>query len=69
MIVLRRRPGAPEATFRAPGGVVTAGLALAACAWLLTSISAREAAIAGIAALLGLGLYALRRGAIAGARA
>jgi amino acid transporter len=66
MIVLRRRAGAPEATFRAPGGVVTAGLALAACAWLLTSISAREAVIAGIAALLGLGLFAARRAAIAG---
>ena len=63
MIVLRRRPGTPAATFRAPGGVVTATLALMACAWLLTSISAREAGIAAIAALLGLVIYATGRGA------
>ena len=69
MIALRRRADAPAATFRAPGGVVTAALALIACGWLLTSISAREAALAGIAAAIGLGIYALRRGTIAGARA
>ena len=61
MLALRRRRDVPEATFRAPGGVVTAALALAACAWLLASITAREAAIAGAAALLGLGLYPLCR--------
>ncbi len=64
MLVLRRRRDVPEATFRAPFGVVAATLALLACGWLLTSITVREAGIAAVAALLGLVIYAIgRRGA------
>jgi len=59
MLVLRRRRDVPEATFSAPAGGLTATLALLACGWLLTSISAREAGIAGVAAVLGLVIYAI----------
>ena len=61
MLVLRRRRDVPEATFRAPLGVVAAALALIACGWLLTSVTAREAGIAAAAALLGLVIYAIGR--------
>jgi amino acid transporter len=61
MLVLRRRRDVPEATFRAPLGVVTATLALLACGWLLTSITGREAGIATLAALLGLLIYGIGR--------
>ncbi|MFO1009755.1 MAG: APC family permease [Planctomycetota bacterium] len=51
--VLRRRAGADGAVFRVPGGTVTAVLALAAIAWLLTSVAWIEYRNVGIVVGLG----------------
>ncbi len=52
--VMRRKPDAPSALFRAPGGVFVSITALALAAWLLLNSTGREARDAGIAAALGL---------------
>lgn len=59
--VLRRRPGAPDAAFRAPAGVLTSLVALLLIAWLLSHSAAREARGAAVAAAIGLLIYLLGR--------
>ena len=61
LLVLRRRPGAPPAAFHAPMGGLLAALAAITCLWLLSSVTWTEARMVGIAALVALMLYALRR--------
>jgi basic amino acid/polyamine antiporter, APA family len=57
--VLRRRENAPEAKFRAPMGVIAAGLSILLIIWLLTQVSfAREGVPILIAAAVGLVIYA-----------
>ena len=55
--VLRRRPSAPAALFRAPAGVAVSIAALTLVGWLLSHITLRQARDAGIAAMIGLLLY------------
>ncbi|HEY0169739.1 MAG TPA: amino acid permease, partial [Pyrinomonadaceae bacterium] len=55
--VLRRRPDAPPAHFRIPGGAAVAVAALALCVWLLSQSTAREARDAGITIAVGLAVY------------
>ena len=55
--VLRRRPGAPAAMFRAPAGVAVSLAALVLVGWLLSHSTVRQARDAGIAAMIGLLLY------------
>jgi amino acid transporter len=57
--VFRLRAG--PAPFSAPAGTVLAVISLAVVAWLLTSVTARQARDAAIAALAGLVLYGLVR--------
>ena len=59
--VLRRRPDAPPALFRAPGGMLTVAVALVVIAWLFASVGVRELRDVGIAMALGLVLLALGR--------
>lgn len=59
--VLRRKPGAPAAGFRAPAGTAVTVLALLLSAWLLSHTTARQARDTAIAALLGLLIYAFSR--------
>jgi amino acid transporter len=63
--VLRGRPSAPVQMFTVPGGTAISVLALVVTTWLLANSSLREATHTGIAAVLGLGAYAVcsRRGA------
>jgi len=61
LLTLRRRRDAPAAAFRAPLGGLLAVLAMATCGWLLSSVTWGEARTVAIAALIGLGLFALRR--------
>jgi amino acid transporter len=61
LLTLRRRRDAPAAAFRAPLGGLFAVLAIATCGWLLSSVTWGEARTVAIAALIGLGLFALRR--------
>ena len=58
---LRRRPGAPPALFKAPGGVAVSVAALVLVGWLLSHSTARQTRDAGIAAALGLLLYLVPR--------
>ena len=58
---LRRKPGAPAAAFKAPAGVTAAIASLLLAAWLLSNSTRAQARDAGIAALLGLVIYAARR--------
>jgi amino acid transporter len=60
LLVLRRRPDAPAAAFRAPMAWALAVLALLTCVWLISSVSGREARAVAIAILIGLGLYLIR---------
>lgn len=55
--VLRRRPTAPPAIYRAPGGNVAAILATLVCLWMLTSSSFREARDTALAVAVGLAIY------------
>lgn len=55
--ILRRRAGAPAASFRLPGGVLVAAMAIAVCGWLLTNVSLKEARDAALAVSAGLVLY------------
>jgi len=56
--VLRRKPGAPAALFRAPAGLALSGLAVLLSVWLLSNVSWDEGRNTIIAAALGLILYA-----------
>jgi basic amino acid/polyamine antiporter, APA family len=57
--LLRRKKNVRRAAFTAPAGVAIAIVALLLCAWLLKNSSWREARDTGIAAALGLLLYAI----------
>jgi amino acid transporter len=59
--LLRRRPSAPAATFRMPGGVFVAVAGVVLCLWLLSNSTLREARDTGIAVAIGLSLYWLNR--------
>ena len=61
LLVLRRRPDASPAVFRAPLGVAFAVIAVVTCLWLLSSVTWSEVRLVGIAALIGLALFGLRR--------
>ena len=61
LLTLRRRHNAPAAAFRAPMGGVLAALAMITSGWLLSSVTWGEARTVAIAALIGLGLFAVRR--------
>jgi len=61
LLVLRRRPDASGAVFRAPMGEAFAVIAVVTCLWLLSSVTWSEVRLVGIAALVGLALFALRR--------
>ncbi len=58
--VLRRKPGAPAALFRVPGGWVLAGLALLLSLWLLSHTTWSQARDAAIATLIGVVIYGFR---------
>jgi APA family basic amino acid/polyamine antiporter len=55
--VLRRRPNAPAAVFKVPGGTIIAILSLILAAWLLAHSTLREAIQATVAAVFGLLVY------------
>lgn len=57
--VLRRKPDAPPALFRAPAGLAVSVAALLLAAWLLSNSTGRQARDAAIAAAVGLGIYYL----------
>jgi amino acid transporter len=57
LLVLRRNPSAPRAPFLAPAGPVVAVIAVILSLWLLSNSPWNEMRLAGIAVLLGLGLY------------
>lgn len=57
LIVLRRRPGAPAAMFRAPAGVAVAVVTMVAIVWLLTNATALDVRDTAIAAAVGLAIY------------
>lgn len=57
--VLRRKPDAPPATFRAPLGWVLAGIALIVTGWLLTRTTLAQLRDAGIAILVGFLIHAV----------
>ncbi|MGQ0704260.1 MAG: APC family permease [Gemmatimonadales bacterium] len=59
--VLRRKPNAPPAAFRAPAGVVLAIVVLVLTLWLLAQTTARQARDGAIAVLTGLVIYWLGR--------
>jgi len=59
--VLRRRRNAPPNAFRAPAGVTVSLAVLALAIWLLWNTTFRELRDTGIAAVVGLGAYALSR--------
>jgi amino acid transporter len=65
---LRRRPDATPARFLAPAGSVVAVVALILVVWLVTNSTAAQARDAGIAAVLGLLIYASKAGANVGRR-
>jgi len=51
--MLRRKPDAPPATFRAPAGWLLAGIALVVSGWLLSRVTLAQLRDAGIAILIG----------------
>ena len=57
--VLRRKTGSPSAMFKVRGGVIIAIAALLLAVWLLANSTRKEAIQAGIAALVGLLIYAI----------
>ena len=59
--VLRRRPGAPKATFMLPAGVPLAIVSMVLGVWLLSNSTLREARDTLIAVSVGLTVYALNR--------
>jgi amino acid transporter len=64
LLVLRRRPAAPPAAFRVPFGGALAVVAALTCLWLISSVTAKEAGMVAVAALIGLALFLLRPGAL-----
>ena len=56
--VFRRRSDVPKAAFRLPGGTIVAIAALILAAWLVIHSTRKEAIVAGIAAAVGLVIYA-----------
>ena len=60
LLVLRRRRDVPDAAFRAPMGAGLAVIAVIVCAWLLSSITWREARAVAVSAVIGLALYLIR---------
>jgi amino acid transporter len=58
LLALRRKPSAPEASFKAPAGAALAMAGVAIATWLLSSVPAQEALHTGIAAAAGLVIYA-----------
>jgi len=59
--VLRRRAGAPSATFHVPAGIAVSFAVLLLTTWLLWNATWREGRDTAIAAAVGLAVYALRR--------
>lgn len=59
--VLRRRPGAPKATFMLPAGVPLAIVSMVLGVWLLSNSTLREARDTLIAVSVGLIVYGLNR--------
>lgn len=59
--LLRRKKGVREAAFIAPAGIAVSVVSLVLCTWLLTNSSWREVRDTGVAAALGLLLYAVFR--------
>ncbi|HVP39861.1 MAG TPA: APC family permease [Candidatus Saccharimonadales bacterium] len=59
LLVLRRRPAAPPALFRAPGGPVAPVLALVFCFWLLLGAKPRDLYSGALAAGAGLAVYGI----------
>jgi amino acid transporter len=59
--VLRRRPAAPKALFRTPGGIIIAVAALVIAVWLLMNSTLKEAIAATVAAAIGLVIHLLYR--------
>ena len=59
--VLRRRPEAPKALFRLPGGSLIAIAALLLSGWLLANSTLREGIQAAIAAAVGIAIYSAYR--------
>jgi len=57
LLLFRRKPGAPPAMFKAPGGVGVAIAALLLTAWLLSNSSLLDARDSAIAAGVGLLIY------------
>jgi amino acid transporter len=57
LIVLRRRPGAPAAMFRAPAGIAVAIVTMLAIVWLLTNATALDVRDTAVAAAIGLAIY------------
>lgn len=55
--LIRRRSDAPPAGFRSPAGTAVAAAAVALCAWLVSSSSARDLVFTGVAVLVGWLLY------------
>jgi amino acid transporter len=62
LIVLRRRPGAPAAMFRAPAGVAVAIVTMLAIVWLLTNATALDVRDTAVAAAVGLAIFLAHRG-------
>jgi amino acid transporter len=61
LIAFRRRPIAPAAGFRAPGGVALAILAIATCVWLGSRSGMRELRDLGLACVAGALIFAAHR--------
>jgi amino acid transporter len=61
LIMLRSNKSVPPTTFKLPFGIAIAVLALALCAWLLSTSSLREAQDTAIAGAVGLLFYAAYR--------
>lgn len=59
--VLRRKPAAPPARFKAPAGLAVSIAALLLAAWLLSHVTGAQARDAGIAVLIGLLIYFVPR--------
>ena len=57
LLALRRRPNAPEATFRAPAGAAVAMIGVGLALWLLFNVQGRETLNSGIAAAVGFLIY------------
>ena len=57
LVVLRRKPGAPAAALRLPGGPLIPGAAILLALWLLSNSTSREARDTALAAALGFAIY------------